>query len=193
MKLYVKVLLFLSLMLTLVSCTENTILEDESSELQIKVENEESDFENTIEEKFLINEIDSSNGVLYLGMDFTNAMKWFDSNGINYDVESSASNSEDLSMVYYTLLSDAISISTNSSGFDGKNVTHIYVKNDFSTSLGLKKGDGVEKMIQLYGREYTSEIVNNIEIFKYQMKNSVLTLSFFEDVLLGWSISVLEE
>ena len=68
-------------------------------------------------------------------------------------------------------------------------LTNCYVRTDiFTTKLGLRIGDSVEKSVELYGGDYTEFFNGYVYIRKYDMGEYHFRVDIREDTVSSWGI-----
>ncbi|WP_105177650.1 hypothetical protein [Clostridium cagae] len=74
--------------------------------------------------------------------------------------------------------------------FDKENkLSVINVKEDIKTSLDLKKGDSIEKLEQLYGKNYNKYKIDNGSMYEYSFNNYYFHVFLENEKVTEWEIS----
>lgn len=66
---------------------------------------------------------------------------------------------------------------------------YIYGNDKYNTSKGLKLGDSLDKMIELYGDNYISGLEESTTVYQYEYKTSYLNIAIEDSKVVGWGIS----
>jgi hypothetical protein len=153
-----------------------------------------------LKDTVLVNELDSNEKELfYLGMTKDDLMSILDKDDIYYySMESDpgpGGMAYDNSCLYYFLFfEDEISVHVDEDAVDYIEMRGSVPLKTTSTKAGLYLGDPVEKMIELYGSDYTvgtSAIPGEemYEVYKYQMAEYYFYVYFLDDTVARWGIS----
>lgn len=145
---------------------------------------------------FLIDESEKGGkGFLYLGMPRDTLISALDENGIRYnmtDIETEAAGS--YAVVFY-LFDNCISIHLSQDKLDSIDIIGSIPLETTESQAGLKLGDTFDRMVALYGNDYTetdlaevADVVTGTH-YKYDLGEHHLEIWFETDTVSAWGIS----
>lgn len=149
--------------------------------------------EKILQDTVLVQELDKDEGLFCLGMAIDDVIAVLDDKGVCYDSYESSEGVGDY-FVYYNLFDDRVEI-----GIRNYVVNYIEIIGSIplritATQSGLNLGDSFDKMVELYGDDYTVDMepVPGEEMYKfysYKIGDYQFYVYFLNDAVERWGIS----